>query len=642
MKATAAADQQAVESLLARGDRALTVEGDLGAARRWFELAYAAAERADDTVAMASAVLGQCGLRVQEQRGAAGPVTLGRLRALLPRIDPASPIGLRVRVRLAAESDYREGRQAAILALLAEATEAGDPLARASALNLAGHCLLGPGPGRSELRRALAVELIAESDRTGRRSDLLMGLVWQAVSHFLDGDRHAERRLAELREVLAAGDHLAVRYLLSGMEVMLAIRAGELGRAEQQAQDCRRLGEAAGDVDATVFHTGHLMVIRLYQGRFAELLPTLAEQVHSPGLSAVDNTRFGALAAAAAMAGDLRTAAGAVATLGRDLAQLPRAAPWLSTMHILAEAAYLLGDTETATQVSELLTPYEQLPVIAGLATVCVGSVRHALGVAALTTGELDLAVEHLRAAVRDNLALRHWPAVVWSRLRYAQALCQRGHVEDLVTGSQESAAAQRDADLLGVALPGRPPAADQSSTMEPVATCTRDGRDWLITHGARRIRVPHAVGMLHLAVLLANPGTEVPAIELVVGPATTAATIPSARQPVLDRAAAQQYRTRLAELRDRIDDLTDRGRTEQAAEAKAEHEWLVATLSSAAGLSGRPRQFSDEHERARLAVGRAIRRSLAAISARDSSIGEHLAKCVHTGARCCYRPASV
>ena len=71
----------------------------------------------------------------------------------------------------------------------------------------------------------------------------------------------------------------------------------------------------------------------------------LNELVHSPTLSAVDNAYFAAVAVAAAMAGDRRTAAGTLASLrGRDLADLPRSSSWLVTMYGIVEAAHLLDE----------------------------------------------------------------------------------------------------------------------------------------------------------------------------------------------------------------------------------------------------------------------------------------------------------
>jgi hypothetical protein len=72
---------------------------------------------------------------------------------------------------------------------------------------------------------------------------------------------------------------------------------------------------------------------------------------------------------------------------------------------------------------------------------------------------------------------------------------------------------------------------------------------------------------------------------------------------------------------------------------ARAERDWLVAQLSSAVGLGGRTRAFPDQPERARVAVGKAIRRALVKITKADDVIGEHLRQTVHTGVRCSYWP---
>jgi len=65
--------------------------------------------------------------------------------------------------------------------------------------------------------------------------------------------------------------------------------------------------------------------------------------------------------------------------------------------------------------------------MVGSLGIICFGSVQHALGVASLTSGHMDQAIDHLRTAVQHNLALAHWPAVVASRRRLAQAYQRRG-----------------------------------------------------------------------------------------------------------------------------------------------------------------------------------------------------------------------
>jgi hypothetical protein len=142
-------------SLLALGTRALVDDGDLQASREWFEAAYREAERSDDANATAVAALGLGGLWVHEHRtAAAAALVQTRLGEALRRIDPQSSLGLRLRTRLASEADYRVGECAAILSVLEEARRTEYPLARADALNLAHHCVLGPDHGA--LRRTLA------------------------------------------------------------------------------------------------------------------------------------------------------------------------------------------------------------------------------------------------------------------------------------------------------------------------------------------------------------------------------------------------------------------------------------------------------------------------------------------------------
>jgi hypothetical protein len=62
--------------LLRGGARALTVDGDLVASRRWFDEAYRAAERAGDGNAMAPAALGLGGRWVHEHRTAGAAALL--------------------------------------------------------------------------------------------------------------------------------------------------------------------------------------------------------------------------------------------------------------------------------------------------------------------------------------------------------------------------------------------------------------------------------------------------------------------------------------------------------------------------------------------------------------------------------------
>jgi tetratricopeptide (TPR) repeat protein len=627
-----------VASLLADGSSAVLADGDLGAGRERYEMAYRLAQRAEDAEAMALAALGLGGIWVHEHRTAAASVLLEtRLRHALPLLDADSSLALRVRARLAAENNYQCGDRAEMLAILDESRKSADPVARAEILSLAHDCLLGPDHG--VLRCQLSVQLIKESFVTGRRSDLLLGVLYQTVDLFFDGDPHALRRLGELRELLASEAHLAIGYVVSAIDVMLAIRAGRLDEAEEMSHLCLQRGMAAGDVDALGWHGAQLVAIRWYQGRLAELLPVLEEVAHSPTLSAADNAFRAALAVAAGLSGDRLKASSALAALcGSDLSDLPRSASWLGMMCGIAEAALLLEDRITAKRVYELLSPHARVPMLASPA-VCFGSAHHALGVASLACEDLDVAVDHFRAAVRQNLALAHFPAAVASRRRLAEALALRGRPHDAAEAQAELATAAADAATLGLTVP------DGDVPQEPgmTVTCTRQGRDWRIEAGERSAVVEHSVGMLHIAVLIANPRQEIAAIDLVAGLATlsdiTSRSAASA-QPLLDDEAVQAYRRRLARLHDEIRDLESRNEGKRAARERAERDWLEKELASATKIGGRSRSFASDAERARISVGKAIRRALARVTEADAIIGDHLCRTVHTGMRCSYWPA--
>ncbi|MFI9381426.1 BTAD domain-containing putative transcriptional regulator [Kutzneria sp. NPDC052558] len=452
---TPAADP--LRAALAAGDEALQIDGDLLAGRRQFEIAHGLAAQAGDATAMARAALGLSGLWVHEHRPATGKAQLhARLAQALVAVDPQSSEALRLRVRLTGENDYQAAEHAGILALLDDTRRAEDRIVHAEALSIAHHCVLGPD--HVALRQALSWELIGESDRTRRRGDRLMGLLWHTVDQFLAGNPHAERLLDELEQELAGRDHLAVGFAASAMRVMLTIRAGRFDEAEEQAKACAELGQVAGDADAIGWYGAQLMAIRWFQGRLPELLPLLDELVSSSTLSTNDNSYFAALAVAAATAGDQRKAAGSLARLvGHDLARLSRSSTWLVSMSGIAETAYLLDDAATAGRVHDLLAPYGHLPAMASLAVACFGSTSRALGVAAMAMGDLDRAVGHLNSAVQHNLALGHWPAVVMSRTRHAQALAARGGPGDDAAAAQELATAARDAAALGMPAPDLP-----------------------------------------------------------------------------------------------------------------------------------------------------------------------------------------
>jgi hypothetical protein len=178
-----------------------------------------------------------------------------------------------------------------------------------------------------------------------------------------------------------------------------------------------------------------------------------------------------------------------------------------------------------------------------------------------------------------------------------------------------------------------------------------REGDYWSLVFAGRTVRVRDLKGMRYLARLLAEPGREILALDLVAAETGGDGRIESGRAAglshaglgdageLLDARAKDAYRRRLAEIEDDIEEARALGDTERAAQADAERGFLVRELSRAVGLGGRDRRASSASERARVGVTRAVRQAIARIGEHHPELGEHLNRAIRTGTYCAYLP---
>jgi hypothetical protein len=185
-----------------------------------------------------------------------------------------------------------------------------------------------------------------------------------------------------------------------------------------------------------------------------------------------------------------------------------------------------------------------------------------------------------------------------------------------------------------------RPPAV---AAGHETASLTLDGKWWTASAGGTTVRLPDTKGLRYLAALVATPGAEHHALDLVdrvegVQPGLDRRLLGDAG-PVLDGAARQAYRQRIEELRDACDDALAAGELERAEALDAELQQLVGQLAQAFGLGGRERKAASAAERARLNVTRALRAALAKLIDALPAAGAALDRRVRTGLYCCYTP---
>ena len=162
-----------------------------------------------------------------------------------------------------------------------------------------------------------------------------------------------------------------------------------------------------------------------------------------------------------------------------------------------------------------------------------------------------------------------------------------------------------------------------------PSAVFRGDGDVWKLHYAGRSVVLKHAKGLQDLHRLLSAPGAEVSAAELAGLPEDAGS------DAVLDDQAKAAYRKRL-DLPDEEIEHPDPARAERA---QAEKDALIAELSRAFGLAGRPRRLGDSGERARSAVTARIRDTLRRIDKVHPELARHLDQSITTGRLCSYRP---
>jgi len=275
-----------------------------------------------------------------------------------------------------------------------------------------------------------------------------------------------------------------------------------------------------------------------------------------------------------------------------------------------------------------------------------------ALGASAsFTRGTVELAFGDARAARTSiETAVRAWTdigapyEVARARRALAQALHASGDDElaDLEERSATAALAElrRASPAAAEATPASPAVAESPRESVPPApgnTFKREGETWLVTFGGRDVRLHDAVGIRYLARLLADPGVETHALELVGHERGEAAPGDDDAGPLLDDRAKAAYRRRLADIESDIADATERSDLGRAEQASAERELLMRELSRAVGLGGRDRRTGSAAERARVSVTRALRHAIARIREHHGALADHLDGALRTGTYCAY-----
>jgi hypothetical protein len=102
----------------------------------------------------------------------------------------------------------------------------------------------------------------------------------------------------------------------------------------------------------------------------------------------------------------------------------------------------------------------------------------------------------------------------------------------------------------------------------------------------------------------------------------------------MLDTRAVREFRSRLIELEEDLDQARRNNDFGRIQKCEAEQEQLESLLRGALGIGGRRRKMNDRRERARSRVKHAVDRALDAIEGIDHDLGRKLRGSIDTGAK--------
>jgi hypothetical protein len=441
-----------------------------------------------------------------------------------------------------------------------------------------------------------------------------------------------------------------------------AAMEGFFEEAERLTAEAARLGTRLRDSTIPLQTGAQLIGMRWTQGRIREMHPQLKRFADGYAAMPVFRAALAVSYCEADCDADARRELRLLAS--RDFEGIPRDNVWLLAVAFLSETCAYLEAADHAALLYRLLAPFDGRNVVSPDA-IFAGPVSRYLGLLSAAQRDWETAERHFAAAWEQANLDGARPMMARTRLDHARMLLAQGKAHDRSRASQfldEANVLAEELELPGIlewtaaARPDSGPAAPPP--LEAVsAGMHREGEVWRFDYDGRVIHVRDSKGIRNLAVLLASPGVEMPAADVeeragqsgdgarrTDAPAAAEAGLAvhaTADSPLagLDATAKSQYRSRLEDLREEIEQAEAWSDPERAARAREEMDLIASQLSAAVGLGGRDRPLASSAERARLRVTRTIHTAIRRVGEQDEALGYELGATVRTGSFCAYEP---
>ncbi|HEX7719076.1 MAG TPA: AAA family ATPase, partial [Woeseiaceae bacterium] len=260
----------------------------------------------------------------------------------------------------------------------------------------------------------------------------------------------------------------------------------------------------------------------------------------------------------------------------------------------LGEVAVMQGDLALAARVLRKLRPYESRCATMGLmGTHWAGPVAYTMGILCVALERYDEAAAHLDAALDIARRMRAQPII--ARIYEGKAtLAER--LGDTATARRYAAESDAIARRLHL-RPTRVEPLDPTSAPDVAASdidsdrfsMRVEGDVWTVRFRNRSALVRDSKGLQMLARLIAQPDQDMHVLDLTGGGSEVINGGDGG--PALDDQARRQYRERVRELEEELDEaseLNDQGRMDAI---RNELDFIARELSRAFGLGGRERR---------------------------------------------------
>jgi len=287
---------------------------------------------------------------------------------------------------------------------------------------------------------ALGDELCEVAAQIGDPERLVHGLLHVLHGRVLLGELgEADAALDRAARVVDELGQPAQLFQIHAASAMLALARGELADAEALITEGFALGERAQPDMAIAIHRVQRYTLCDLSGNLDDVEPSIRELVASYPARPVFRC---VLAHVHARLGRLEEARHALRELRRDsFSGLPFDIEWLYGMSLLAETTALLGETDAASTLYELLVPWSSLTA-ADHPEGFRGSVSRYLGLLATTLERNNDAEQHFRDAVEANEHMAARPWLAHTQMDYSRFLLARGKTRDHQHARQLSAQA--------------------------------------------------------------------------------------------------------------------------------------------------------------------------------------------------------